>query len=309
MDGLPSLFEPIFIVGTGRCGSTIFHEILAQHPNVAYLSSLCSRFPRLPRLNRWAMHLLDVPLLDRLARRKFPLGEAWPFWEEHCRGFGRPCRDLLASDVRPPIKTRLAEVLPQMTTERRSRLLVKLSGWPRTGFVSEIFPEARFIHVLRDGRAVANSLLDCDFWLGYRGPQQWRWGSLVGNYRNEWEISGQSFVTLAGLQWKILMDAFERARGLLPSSRYMEVRYEHLVADPHAVLRDVLSFCRLPASPAFESAVSTFPMESADFKWKTQLSDRQRAELDAVLGDHLADWGFAPSDSRGNSAERRARAA
>jgi hypothetical protein len=309
MELQPAPFQPIFIIGTGRCGSTVFHEILARHPNVAYLSSLCSQFPRRPRLNRWAMHLLDAPLLDGLARRKFPSGEAWPFWEEHCHGFGRPCRDLLASDVRPPVKARLAAILPQMTTGKRSRLLVKISGWPRAGFLSEIFPESVFIHVLRDGRAVANSLLDCDFWLGHRGPQQWRWGSLAANYRYEWEQSGQSFVTLAGLQWKILMDAFERARALLASSSYMEVRYDDLVADPQTVFGDVLSFCRLKRSAAFESAVSGFPFESADFKWKTQLSHQQREELDVVLGSHLAKWGFTPPVARERGDARRARAA
>jgi hypothetical protein len=255
------------------------------------------------------MHLLDVPLLDRLARRKFPLGEAWPFWEDNCRGFGRPCRDLLATDVRPAVRARLAEVLPQMTTAKRSRLVVKISGWPRTGFLSEIFRDSLFIHVLRDGRAVANSLLDCDFWLGHRGPQQWRWGSLAANYRYEWEQSGRSFVTLAGLQWKTLMDAFDKARALLPSSRYMEVRYDELVADPQTIFGDVLSFCRLKRSAAFESAVSAFQFESADFKWKTQLSDLQREELEAVLGGHLAKWGFTVPVARGRGDVRRARAA
>jgi hypothetical protein len=301
-------FGPIFIIGTGRCGSTIFHEILSHHPNVAYLSSLCSRFPQQPFLNRWVMHLLDVPSLDRLVRRKFPLGEAWPFWEAYCREFGRPCRDLLASDVRPPVKARVAELLPQMTTGKRSRLVVKISGWPRTGFLNEIFPKSVFIHVLRDGRAVANSLMDCDFWLGYRGPHQWRWGALAGNYRNEWEISGKSFVTLAALQWKILMDAYARARSLLPPSRYMEVRYNDLAADPPAVFADVLSFCQLKPSPAFESAVRSIPIESTDFKWETRLSELQRKQLEDVLAEHLVEWGFTRPGADSTN-EWRARAA
>jgi hypothetical protein len=301
-------FDPIFIIGTGRCGSTIFHEIFSHHPHVAYLSSLCSRFPRHPFLNRCVMQLLDVPQLERLARRKFPLGEAWPFWEAYCREFGRPCRDLLASDVRPPVKARVAEILPKMTTGKRSRLLVKISGWPRAGFLNEIFPDSLFIHVVRDGRAVANSLMDCDFWLGYRGPHQWRWGSLAGNYRTEWEQSGKSFVTLAALQWKILMDAFEQARSLLPRSRYMEIRYNDLAADPPAVFADVLSFCRLEPSPAFEAAIRSIPIESTDFKWETRLSDSQKQQLEDVLGDHLVKWGFAAPRTLAMS-EWRARAA
>ena len=66
-----SLTRPIFIIGTGRCGSTIFHEIFTHHPQVAFLSGLCMQYPRQPRFNRWAMNLLDVPLLKRFGRRKF----------------------------------------------------------------------------------------------------------------------------------------------------------------------------------------------------------------------------------------------
>src|SRR5579872_155452 len=207
-----ALDRPIFIIGTGRCGSTIFHDILSHHPRLAYLSSLCVKFPHQPHFNRWAMHLLDVPGCERIVRRRCSPVEAWAFWEEHCRGFRRPSRDLLASDVRPHVKARLPGVLEQTVSSRRSRLLVKLTGWPRAGFLAEIFPDALFVHILRDGRAVANSMLDTDFWNGYQGPEQWRWGTLDRAQARAWEESGKSFVALAGLQWKILMKAFEKAR-------------------------------------------------------------------------------------------------
>jgi omega-hydroxy-beta-dihydromenaquinone-9 sulfotransferase len=288
------LNRPIFIIGTGRCGSTLLHEILVHHPQVAFLSTLCARYPGKPQRNRWAMHLLDVPLIKRLARRRFLPDEAWPFWEQHCRGFSRPCRDLMASDVRPHIKQRLAGVLQEMVTRQRSRLLIKLTGWPRTGFLSEIFPDAHFIHLLRDGRAVANSLMDTEFWLGYRGPRQWRWGDLSADQQLEWERSGKSFVTLAAMQWTILMDAFEKARDLLPASRYLSVNYSQLVADPKGVFGDVLSFCQLDYPQEFKAAIDTFEFEDADCKWQQQLLPHQRQQLEAVLAEPLARWGFLP---------------
>ena len=102
-----ALNRPIFIIGTGRCGSTIFHDILAHHPQLAYLSGLCVKYPRQPQFNRWAMHLLDVPVCSRIVRRKCIPVEAWAFWEEHSRGFRHQTRDLLASDLRPHVKARL----------------------------------------------------------------------------------------------------------------------------------------------------------------------------------------------------------
>ena len=47
---------PSFIIGTGRCGSTLLHEIFVHHPQVSFLSSLCSRFCNHPHLNRWVMN-------------------------------------------------------------------------------------------------------------------------------------------------------------------------------------------------------------------------------------------------------------
>lgn len=287
------LIPPIFIVGTGRCGSTVFHEMFTQHPQVAYLSGLLLRFPQLPALNRRAMHLIDAPIVGGFARRRFRPAEHWPFWEAHCRGFSVPFRDLFAGDVRPPVKAHLTRVFGELTTARRARLVVKLSGWPRIGFLSEIFPDARFIHIMRDGRAVANSLLNADFWLGHRGPRHWQWGDLPSALEREWVGSGRSFVTLAGIQWKLLMDAFEKARGLVPPSHYLELRYDGLVRDPKGAFARVLDFCELPFTPEFGTVLDSFELESANFKWRQQLTPFQQAQLEASLAGHLERWGFS----------------
>src|SRR6516164_5365526 len=102
------LEKPIFIVGTGRCGSTIFHQIFAHHPQVAFLSGLCERYPGNPRYNRWAMQMMDMPVVRKWARRRFRPAEHWGFWEHYIRGFSEPCRDLRESDVRPKDKHRIA---------------------------------------------------------------------------------------------------------------------------------------------------------------------------------------------------------
>ena len=37
--------KPIFIVGTGRCGSTAFHRLLGAHPQLMWLSGFAEEFP------------------------------------------------------------------------------------------------------------------------------------------------------------------------------------------------------------------------------------------------------------------------
>ena len=66
-----------------------------------------------------------------------------------------------------------------------------MTGWPRAGFLHAVFPDARYVNVIRDGRAVANSWLQMDWWLGYRGPEHWHFGPLSDEHREVWERSGR----------------------------------------------------------------------------------------------------------------------
>jgi hypothetical protein len=288
-----TLVNPIFIVGSGRCGSTIVHQMFTHHPHVTYLSGACKLRPAVPAYNRLAMRLIDLPLLGRLVRRKLSPGEHWEFWDHYVRGFSAPFRDLRADDLRPNEKNRILKALEKMPTKKRSRLLVKLTGWPRTGFLSEIFSDALFIHVYRDGRAVANSLINAVFWGGWGGPDQWRWGPLSPESQQEWDRSDKSFIVLAGIQWKIMMDAFEEAKKRLPATQFMEVRYEEFAADPVAAFGEILKFCKLDYPDAYRDVIKRFEVDNRNYKWKEELSERQQSMLEACLHDHLDRYGYA----------------
>lgn len=106
----------------------------------------------------------------------------------------------------------------------------KFTGWPRAGFISAVFPKARFIHIVRDGRAVANSWLRMPLWLGYKGPEQWQWGPLTAEQAEVWDRSGRSFVVRAGLLWQKLIDAHVQARAAIALDAWLEIRYEDITA-------------------------------------------------------------------------------
>ena len=285
--------RPIFVIGVGRSGSTLFHQMFAQHPDLAWLSGLCDRFPNHPGVNRALLRLLDLPLLGDLLRRRYEPGECYIFWNHHCLGFRQPFRDLLASDVTELNRRRIPKVMQPLTAGRRQRLLYKITGWPRIGFLHELFPDARFIHVYRDGRAVANSLLAVDFWRGWHGPAQWRWGVLSPEHQDEWERHGKSFVALAGIQWKLLMDATTEASARIPAEQIMQIRYEDFVTDPVSRFRDVVKFCDLEWSPRFERAIASYTLETANSKWREDLTPAQRAILQAVLAESLLKYGYS----------------
>ena len=219
---MTKISKPIIILGTGRCGSTVFHRLLARHPRTMWLSGLSDRFPTRTDWNRRAVSVMHQPLLRRLFGGKVQPSEAYLFWDYHAYGFSAPCRDLVRGDVTARVRKQVRGALEPMLTPAHDRLLLKITGWPRIGYLREIFEDARFVHIVRDGRAVASSLLHVDFWRGWQGPHGWRAGLLSPEDQAAWEGYARSFVALAGLEWRIQMRAIDAARrriGPRPVSR------------------------------------------------------------------------------------------
>lgn len=285
--------DPIIVVGAGRTGTTVFHRMLSEHPHLAWLPGrICAKFPERLELSRLLMEGLDYPVAGELLRRRLNPGECYPFWEHHCKGFSAPYRDLVAADVTNRTKKHIPRTMAKLLTEKRNRLLLKITGWPRIGFLSEVFENARFIHVMRDGRAVANSMLNVSFWQGWKGTWDWGWGELSPAQKQEWNDHDQSFVVLAAIQWKILMDAMEKAKNTISSESFLEIRYEDLCSDPVGQLQKVTQFCELDWSADFQRRLGKYQLQNANDKFKDHLTAEQQSELEEVLGDYLRRYGY-----------------
>src|SRR5918995_5638879 len=242
------MFKPIFIVGTGRCGSTVFHRVLASHPQMMWLSGTALLYPERPVWNRWAVNIVANPMLRSILGGKIRPGEQYRFWDHYAYGFSEPGRDLVRSDVTPRVKRQVRAAFQTMLTRKRNRLLLKITGWPRLGYLDEIFGDAKFIHIVRDGRAVASSLLHVHFWRGWYGPQGWRAGLLSAEDQATWERYDRSFTALAGLEWRIQMRAMEAARRAVDPALFHEIKYEAFCEQPLDTFRRVLDFAQLPWS-------------------------------------------------------------
>ncbi len=288
-----TITKPIIIVGSGRCGSTVFHRLLAKHPHVMWLSGLCDRFPTRPAWNRHAVVAAGNPLLGRLLGGRIQPGECYRFWDQHCYGFSEPCRDLVRTDVTARVKRQVHRAFEPMLSSQRHRLLVKITGWPRLGFLNEIFEDARFIHIVRDGRAVASSLLHVNFWRGWMGPHNWRAGLLSPEDQATWESHHRSFVALAGLEWRIQMRAIDAARRALPDPRlFLEVKYEQFCSQPMETCRLALEFAELSGSVDFERHIEAAQIRNTTDRWRNDLTPGQQAVLDDLLGDDLRRYGY-----------------
>lgn len=304
----PEVEKPLFLVGTGRCGSTALHRLLTRHSELAWLSHYIKQYPERPTLNMLAMTLLDTPIVAAMTRRIARPAEAYEFWDRYFRGFSSPCRDLLSEDVPPRGKMQLRKAMARTLTRRRGRLLAKITGWPRIGFLKEVFPDAKFVHVHRDGRAVASSLLQMSWWGGWGGPGNWKWGDLTAEQRSKWERHRKSFVVLAGIQWEILMESFQRARTSVPATDVLEVSYEELCRNKLENLRRIAEFANLSWTADYERVVEAFPFVNTNHKWREYLSDVQQRELEDALSDSLARYGYTVDSPSGQDVGRQPQA-
>lgn len=298
VDGRPRM---IFVLGTGRCGSTLVEEILCRHPSVGFVSNLEDRYPLPPAASRWNGRLYrGLPArATQKGRLRYAPSEAYRALDRELSPvLSTSARDLLASDVTPWLDRRLREFfLSRASAQQVDTFIHKLTGWPRIGFLDQIFPEARFIHVIRDGRAVANSWLQMPWWLGYGGPERWQWGPLGPELAAEWEQSGHSFAVLAGLLWALLIDAFDAAASPLPKGRWLEVRYEDVTARPRQAFEAMLEFCDLPWDGGFERGFRRHRFERGR-------ADAFRRDLPGPEVDRLTRLLAGRLDAHGYSAER-----
>lgn len=299
----------VLVTGTGRSGTTLLTETLTRHPSTGFISGVDDKLPLLNlsgkfngAMYRWSpqrassMRALSesTKLLEKGRLRVAP-SEAYHLIDRHVMGgFSEPCRDLVADDMTPYLRQRFQDFFDSRIEAQGCDVLVQhLTGWPRSTFLREAFPDLKVVNVVRDGRAVANSWLQMGWWNGWSGPDKWIFGPLPEDLRAEWEASGQSFPVLAALGWKMLMRAFEAARQQFPESGWMDVRYEDFVADSHKETRRMLDFLGLEWTDDFDQALARHSIEShRSAGYRNELTAAQVAAIEKVLNEDLTRWGY-----------------
>lgn len=290
----------VFLIGTGRCGSSLLHELLARHDDVGFLTNVEDRLPALglagPGLAA-AYRRLPSSAARKGRPRLAPSEGYRALAREVSPLLCDPTRDLSPADASPWLLERLRSFFhARAARHRRAVFLHKFTGWPRVGLLREAFPDARFVHVVRDGRAVAASWVQMPWWRGHRGPEGWHFGPLPVADAEAWESGGRCFVHLAGLAWKQLVDAAESIRPSVPPDQWTQVRYEDLVADPAGRSGQVLDFMRLHATPAFARALTRQGLHARRAtSFRSDLTADQVERLDVALERQLRRYGYPGS--------------
>lgn len=283
--------KPIFIIGTGRCGSTIFYKILANHPDIAYISELNKKFSNIKLI--YKLNTIFGKYFLRKGIGFFQPSEAYTLFNSIFPSYSRPTRTLRSNDVSITVLREIKNLVRKcLNYSNKKRFLYKYTGWSRIGFFNEIFPDSLFIHIIRDGRAFVNSILKVSWWLGRNGPQNWRWGLLPERYEKEWKESNQSFSLLAGIQWKMILDEIEISKNEISRDRFIQIKYEDLIHNPIEIFKEITDFCKLGYCKKFEKRLKQYKLKDTIYKWEKELSNPEKLTLNKYLKEHLLKYGY-----------------
>jgi len=292
-----NLMRPIFVIGTGRCGLTPLMHLISYHQDLAWLSQYNNQFPNQMFLS-YLSRIVEWPIFSSSLKYNLFVPrhiEAFDFWDPLFLGFREPFRDLNKNDVSPSVKNKFINAINNiMYYQGKKEFISEYSGWSRIGFINAIFPEARFIHIVRDGRAVANSYINVKYWRGWGGVYKWRWGVPKNSYMEILNKYNHSFLALAAIEWKTLVNNITSEGESLSNDRYFTIKYEDMVKNPVKVANDCIDFMGLDkCCKKFKKHLSTVKIIDANnskFRieaWKDSLSNNQINMLNDILNKEL----------------------
>lgn len=261
----PRVRQPVFIISSERSGTTMLNALFNAHRGVANYPSEANDLWH-PRLYPWATSTVPAP----------------PYWLDPAGFTAASLAQRTAADDEALLGT-----LGAFQTLRRAPVLLvksvmisfmvdRLLGW---------FPDARFVHLFRDGRAVAASWLvkdrhKLDAPRAQASGLRFTDAELLDAYLAYWQASVQA------------IDAADARHGLIAGGRMHELSYEALCADPRGQLTALATFMGIDPAPLVERDLGKIRSKNGDSR--ASLDQATTARLWAAAGPTLQRRGYGP---------------
>lgn len=254
--------KPIFLISPPRSGTTMLQDVMCAHDQVCFFNNTMNSFYQAPYAGEWFRRLLNLNvtgeryLKDSVEADGTSAAEPALLW---ARWMGRGIYDLEWSEKRLP------DLSPETINEINQTIkkIIHLNGGNKRFFckypafvtemrtLQDLFPDAKFINIVRDGRMVANSMLklyqlskdqierinhpDCKELVPY--PR-------VKKLKNYIDTYGVDDIRTTAHVWNDCMDTINSVKPEIKN--YYEVKYEDILKNPQIELDKIFDFCELP---------------------------------------------------------------
>jgi hypothetical protein len=261
--------RPILLIGLPRSGTTILQDVLCTHPSLAYVTNAMNEFPGCfcaaeDLRRRLALDFkAERYLADSLEIRPGSANEGLAILSQWA-GI-----DLYSLEYREPS---VEDFTPEQIVEGLNlikKIIWCFGGGPHRLFnknpgllpymlvLKDLFPNCKIIHLIRDPRMCANSLVKL---CRLNQTQEGRMRDKLHNPRNDGALflpyprfprlaeyvekyGPESIYTTANL-WNDAVSFVDQNREQVPF--FHNVRYEDLLANPEEEILKILDFCELP---------------------------------------------------------------
>jgi len=261
----PDPVAPVFVIGAPRSGTTLVFELFDLSPSLA------------------------------------PLGvESHLLWDAFHRLSDRGDHSVPAAAVTDRERRALSWAIRRIAGDR-----TYLDKYPRlclrVPYLAALYPDARFVHVVRDGRAVTSSLITAwrtpgRFGLGTRLPVPLQ---IEGYEGDTWRFlvppgwrdlaQGATLAEVCAFQWSAANQAVLAARDGMPGERWTEIRYEQLVSDPAVTMSAAMERLGISGDEVVEAAeglgssvTRTAVTAPRTDKWRDENPDEIASVLDRL---------------------------
>jgi hypothetical protein len=284
--------NPIILIGTHRSGTSWLGHILSSHPTLAYWIE--------PRY-------------------------VWSWGNNY-----KPDDILTAADATPIIISHIRQRFKRFVQEQgNARLFEKTpSNCLRLPFIRAVYPEAKILHIIRDGRSVFSStsgimragfyrqdLLICRMRELLSETPVWEWPASASRIAgilsskllrrpikywgprpagwHEWIDKDSPNVILAK-QWAATIQQAISDSNQFDAEHYYRFRYEDLLIHPKEIAREVIEFIELPNAGCIVDQLASSVDISRQYQWNQSLDslvlEEIRSYMEPVLRDLGYDW-------------------
>ena len=281
----PSEVRPIFIVGVHRSGTTLLRYMLGSHsriyipPESDFIPYFFLRSPVKELSDEQIAHILGA-IFDR-----YRFAKEWKGDPPDPAHFTRSLTGRTPAAFLDGIYSLYAKQYNAARWGDKTPIYASYMD-----LIHEIFPRAQFLHIIRDGRDAALSMLD-----KYE--------------RDEFHVD----IFFAARNWVRRIRSAQRAGAKIGPDLYYELRYERLIEDPEGELRAVCAFLgetfepemiefhrvarkRIPADSHFFSNVRKPLSRQRIGRWRVEMSVQDQRLTQRVAGSLLAELNYSVAD-------------